>query len=71
MIYCLLNANTIFTNYACLASAVALEYANLAIKSPKAHETWEVLISAYTLHCMQGRALFEAWRTYTIKEEPE
>lgn len=54
-----------------LATAVAREYANLAIKTPKSHETWEVLISTYTLHCMNGRDLFAAWRRNCVRTEPD
>lgn len=54
-----------------LASAVALEYANLLVKTPSLFDTWEVLISTYTFHCTQGRALFEAWRAHCLNVEPE
>lgn len=53
------------------ATTVALEYANLAVKTPKSHETWEVLTSTYTLHCMEGRALFQTWRQHCAKSEPD
>lgn len=50
---------------------LATEYANLAMKSSKADDIWTEIISTYSLHCMQGRSLFEAWRSYFMKSEPE
>lgn len=50
---------------------LALEYANLAIKSPKSNEIWDEILSTYALHCKKGRALFEAWRVHYQETEPE
>lgn len=52
-----------------IASEVALELANLALKSPKSDDVWEQLLSTYTLHCMQGRSIFEAYRLYLGKQD--
>lgn len=48
---------------------MALELANLALKSPKSEDVWEQLLSTYTLHCLQGRSIFEAYRLYLGKQE--
>lgn len=48
---------------------MALELANLAIKSPKSDDVWEQLLSTYTLHCLQGRSIFEAYRLYLAKQD--
>lgn len=58
-----------FADY--FSSALAIEYANLAAKLPKSDDVWEEIISTYALHCMSGRPLFEAWRTYITNTEPE
>lgn len=52
-----------------LASEVALELANFALKSTKCDDTWEQLLSTYTLHCIQGRSIFEVYRSYLGKQE--
>lgn len=48
---------------------MALELANLALKSPNNDDVWEQLLSTYTLHCEQGRSIFEAYRLYLGKQD--
>ncbi len=52
-----------------IASEVALELANLALRSPTSDDVWEQLLSTYTLHCLQGRSIFEAYRLYLGKQD--
>lgn len=53
------------------SATLALEYANLASRLPKSDDVWEEIISTYALHCMHGRALFDAWRAHINHTEPE
>lgn len=52
-----------------VATDVALELANLALKSPNNDDVWEQLLSTYTLHCEKGRSIFEAYRLYLGKQD--
>lgn len=44
------------------SGTVAQEYTNLAFKASCSKDIWDDIIPAYTLDCMKGRFIFQAWR---------